>query len=142
MENLQPVTGRAFDAPCILCTDTIINVPQNGLADLNGEPFKAYYHRAHATQVDGKWTLCAHEQNNCDGSGPHSCGEVRVLPTTPGSNAILCKADYIREIVWRRFRNGQLAPDARYDLPEWESLRVYGADDEDGIVFRGFKHRE
>jgi hypothetical protein len=63
--------------------------------------------------------------SNCDGSGPHTQGEVRILPTGPHSNAILCSQCYIRELAWRRERNKDLAPDVRFDLPTWDSLKVY-----------------
>lgn len=65
--------------------------------------------------------------NNCDGSGPHTFGngDVRVLPTTPGSNAILCQACFLRELEWRRKRNVDLAAANRYDLPVWNTLEIY-----------------
>lgn len=63
--------------------------------------------------------------NNCDGSGPHSGTEVRILPTSPGSNVILCRADFVREISWRKERNRDLSDDAKFDLPSWESLEIY-----------------
>lgn len=69
---------------------------------------------------------------NCDGSGPHSGEEVRVLPTGGSSNAILCFSCYRREMVYRRQRNSalatpQLSEDAKFKLPAWESLKVYGS---------------
>lgn len=65
------------------------------------------------------------DNHNCDGSGPHTAGEVRVLPTSPGSNAILCRSDYDREIAWRKERNKSLGEFAKFDLPAWDSLKVY-----------------
>jgi hypothetical protein len=63
--------------------------------------------------------------NNCDGSGPHIPGEVRVLPTSPGSNAILCKLCFAHELAWRSERNKELAADSRFDLPNWDTLKIY-----------------
>lgn len=62
---------------------------------------------------------------NCDGSGPCDGTEVRVLPTGPQSNAIVCRACFGREITWRRLRNIALAADCRFDLPAWNELEVY-----------------
>lgn len=65
-------------------------------------------------------------QNNCDGSGLHSEGEVRMLPAGDG-NLILCKRCFEREVGWRRGRNAEVAQP--YELPAWGSLKVYtGAD--------------
>lgn len=65
---------------------------------------------------------------NCDGSGPHSGPEVRVLPLGKNphhGNLILCRNCHARELEWRKERNPELAEDCRYDLPAWESLEVY-----------------
>jgi len=63
---------------------------------------------------------------NCDGSGPHTAGEVRVLPTGGDSNAILCRSCFDREIAYRRERNRELSKDCAFKLPTWDSLKVYG----------------
>ncbi len=63
---------------------------------------------------------------NCDGSGPCNMGEVRVLPSGGDSNLILCRTCFYREIVFREGRNRELAEFARFKLPEWETLKVYG----------------
>jgi hypothetical protein len=52
-------------------------------------------------------------------------GEVRLLPTGEGSNAILCHACYRHEISYRRERNRSLGEFAKFSLPPWESLEVY-----------------
>ena len=66
---------------------------------------------------------------NCDGSGPCILsGQVRVLPTGGDSNGILCLLCYRREIAWRKSRNAELGKDAQFQLPKWESLRIYGQD--------------
>lgn len=63
---------------------------------------------------------------NCDGA---KCvfqhGQVRKLPTGGSSNAILCRACFERELVWRRERNRELEKSAQFDLPKWEELEVY-----------------
>lgn len=65
----------------------------------------------------------------CDGGVlSHATGEVRVLPlgrTVGGSNLILCRLCFDREIDWRRKRNWDLAVSARFDLPTWNSLEIY-----------------
>lgn len=65
----------------------------------------------------------------CDGSGPCHPGEVRVLPWTRdrwGGNSILCWLCFRREMTWRHQRNAELAEDCQFDLPRWESLKIYG----------------
>lgn len=67
---------------------------------------------------------------NCDGSGPCILnGQVRVLPA--GSqphhgNMILCRLCYRREIAFRKSRNEELGKDCQFQLPRWESLKIYG----------------
>lgn len=64
---------------------------------------------------------------NCDGSGPCILnGEVRVLPTGGDSNAILCKLCYRREIEYRKSRNRELGTAFQFQLPAWDTLKVYG----------------
>lgn len=75
--------------------------------------------------AEGKMTvskgmkLLLHEAENwnCDGFGPHTSGEVRVLPYAGGGNMILCKSCYENE---KRERQRQSA-----DCPDWNSLKVY-----------------
>ena len=66
---------------------------------------------------------------NCDGSGPHDDGIVRVLPLAgAGSNhgnLILCYPCYRREILWRVGRNIELGAGVQYDCPTWSSLKQY-----------------
>lgn len=62
---------------------------------------------------------------NCDGEHCRYQGEVRLLPMGSDGNLILCAACHAHEIAWRRERNRELSPDARYDLPKWASLEVY-----------------
>lgn len=66
------------------------------------------------------------ENQNCDGSGPHSAGEVRTLPTGGDSNAILCRQCFNHEKLFRASRNTELGEAARFDLPVWEDLKIYG----------------
>lgn len=65
---------------------------------------------------------------NCDGGfgANHSVNpQVRVLPTGGDSNLIVCRLCYQKEINFRRERNLTLSDDAKFDLPSWESLKVY-----------------
>jgi hypothetical protein len=68
---------------------------------------------------------------NCDGSHCRSeTGEVRVLPTSRdphGGNIILCRSCLAHEVQWRKERNKDLAEEARFPLPSWESLEVYSS---------------
>lgn len=65
---------------------------------------------------------------NCDGGRCLSDkGEVRVLPTGGDSNAILCRVCYSYEMHFRRERNASVLHPVctPFDLPEWETLKVY-----------------
>lgn len=65
--------------------------------------------------------------DNCDGAGPHTTtGEVRSLPYA-GGNLILCAMCLEREIAYRRQENLNLSDAAKYDLPSWLDLKVYGS---------------
>jgi hypothetical protein len=61
--------------------------------------------------------------NHCDGSGPHTGGEVRVLPYGGGGNLILCYSCYRKEI---RYRMSFVARE--FDLPGWKDLEIYGSE--------------
>lgn len=67
---------------------------------------------------------------NCDGNKCISeTGEVRRLPMhsfETGSALILCHACYTHEIRYRKIRNKGLDAEAKFDLPSWDSLEVYG----------------
>ncbi len=68
---------------------------------------------------------------NCDGDKCRKeSGEVRLLPldkdTVHGGNLILCHACYTYEIAYRKERNSELSKGCQFDLPAWESLKVYG----------------
>lgn len=69
--------------------------------------------------------IMAYHNDNCDGSGPCSRGEVRVLPLSGQSNIILCERCFDHELTWRRARNKELAVHAKFDLPQWATLEVY-----------------
>ena len=81
-----------------------------------------------AVKSTGKWKRTTDQQNNCDGSGPHEPGDVRVLPTGGDGNMILCRNCYEREIRYRVDRNRELGDFAKFALPAWEALKIYGVD--------------
>lgn len=64
-------------------------------------------------------------QNNCDGSGPHTNGEVRLLPTGGDGNLILCRSCWHRELEFRKQRNRMLGDFAQFTLPVWEDGKIY-----------------
>jgi hypothetical protein len=65
---------------------------------------------------------------NCDNDKCRQFnGQVRVLPTGGDSNAILCHTCFDYEIRFRRERNRELSDDCKFDLPSWDSLKVYDA---------------
>lgn len=71
------------------------------------------------------------ENLNCNGSGPHAAGEVRVMPMgnePMHGNLILCRSCWQHEIEWRRQRNIGLGDFAKFDLPQWDSAPIYGDD--------------
>lgn len=67
------------------------------------------------------------ENNYCNGTGPHTPGEVRVMPTGGGGNDILCRSCWQRALEDRRERNRAIRhPVAHaFDLLPWESAKVY-----------------
>jgi hypothetical protein len=70
----------------------------------------------------------SHDNPNCDGSGPHVISEVRVLTTGGDGNAILCRVCFIREMEFRKDRNKTLGTASQFEMPTWESLKVYEVD--------------
>lgn len=56
---------------------------------------------------------------NCDGSGPHTEGEVRVYPLGAGGNLILCHHCWANE---NRFRYG------KHDAENWPQINWYQAE--------------
>ena len=67
----------------------------------------------------------ANQNNMCDGAGPCSKGEVRVLPYAEAGNLIVCKSCFNREMIFRRQRNFELGKDCQYDVPKWADLEIY-----------------
>jgi len=65
------------------------------------------------------------ENNNCQGSEPHTAGEVKVMPAGGDSNMILCCACWHKELDYREDRNRELADFAKFDLPAWNDAKVY-----------------
>ena len=67
--------------------------------------------------------------DNCDGSGPHAAGTVRLMPTGGDGNLILCRACWRRELSYRRERNRVVAdPCSLFPEPCWEEGEIYGED--------------
>jgi hypothetical protein len=65
------------------------------------------------------------ENPMCGGAGPHSTNqEVRLLPTSSMSNAIVCKLCYAREILFRKEENAIHGVN-HFEIPGWETLEVY-----------------
>jgi len=63
---------------------------------------------------------------NCDNDKCLSAtGEVRVLPTGGQGNLILCRACFLHELRYRQERNRALSVDCQFELPTWDSLKVY-----------------
>ena len=66
---------------------------------------------------------------NCDGAHCTSTrGEVRLLPTGGGSNAILCCDCYLHERSFRNARNRDLAGASKFVTPDWRALQRYSAE--------------
>lgn len=63
--------------------------------------------------------------NTCDHG--HPAMEIRVLPYSELGNLLVCKKHYWQEIAFRKERISEGVP---YDLPTWDSLRVYSTEDE------------
>ena len=69
-----------------------------------------------------------HKNPNCDGSYcTHLDSEIRVLPTGGDSNALLCRACFHREIMFRKSRNLELGAAYQFKLPDWNDLKIYDA---------------
>ena len=69
-------------------------------------------------------------------------GEVRVLPTGEQGNAILCRDCFRHELRFRVERNRELGEGCKFDLPTWDSLKVYKERETlfGEIVAAGIKH--
>lgn len=67
--------------------------------------------------------------NNCNGSGPHAIGVVKIMrhgaKGTMSGNDILCRTCWYKEIVYRKMRNKDLADFAKFDLPTWQDAEIY-----------------
>jgi hypothetical protein len=67
---------------------------------------------------------------NCDGSGPHADGEVRIYPLGAGGNLILCCNCFRRENQYRLIRRQDYwadDPRAEENWPtvDWNTAEVY-----------------
>lgn len=66
------------------------------------------------------------ENWNCNGSGPHTKGEVRVYPIGGGGNLILCESCFRRENEYNRERyieSGQSRDN--WPLVQWITAKRY-----------------
>jgi hypothetical protein len=66
---------------------------------------------------------------NCEGHPENRClplGEVRVLPAGGDSNMILCFNCFRHEMAFRKEQNQELTKDSQFEIPSWDSLKVYG----------------
>jgi hypothetical protein len=86
----------------------------------NGDKYRRIIDAANTT---GTWKPA--EQWNCDGSGPHVAGDVRLMPTGGDGNLILCLRCWIKENTYRRERNKQLGDFAKFDIIEWQNAKIY-----------------
>ena len=81
--------------------------------------------------LDNESKTMINDNPHCDGSGPHSGMEIRVLPISAcpdHGNLLLCHACFLLELAYRRERNEELDPDCQYSLPRWEECKIYGSD--------------
>ena len=53
------------------------------------------------------------------------CNEMRFLPYSSDGNILVCYRSYCEEIRWRKW---QIEAGVPFDLPSWESLKVYNAE--------------
>lgn len=124
--RLQPLTvfgpdDSAAGSINVVCKATGKRLPWNAaaragwVADLNGEPFNAYY-----SPEAVKAGKLPPETMNDDHDRP--CSEIRVLPVGGGGNALVGLVSYRQEMAFRRDR---IAAGVPFDLPTWESLAVY-----------------
>jgi hypothetical protein len=108
--NLSP--DSQFDIPT---WESLEVVDEGGaIADSDGEVLTAM------SKAGERW---------CDGSdGATPCiGEQRTLPFANG-NLHLCRKHFEKEMAWRKAQNRNNPPDSQYDIPKWESLKVYTDD--------------
>lgn len=55
----------------------------------------------------------------------NSKSEIRVLPTGGDSNALLCRACFNHEIIYRKHRNKDLGTAFKFKIPDWNDLKIY-----------------
>lgn len=54
--------------------------------------------------------------------------EARILPIGGSGNIICGRRGFNREMNFRRERNKTLDDSAKFPLPSWDSLKIYGED--------------
>lgn len=97
-------------------------IGQTGVCVYCSQPF---LHACHQEFLEMRRKQDRRTNNNCDGSGPHTTGEVKILSSGGCSNLILCHACFNRELQWRTKRNIELSTAYQFDLPAWENCKVY-----------------
>ena len=74
------------------------------------------------------WAAREAVNNYCCGAGPHTAGEVRVMPCGGDSNLILCRSCWYAELAYRIDRHKEQAGTGlKTALPAWETAKVYDA---------------
>lgn len=62
---------------------------------------------------------------NCCDYGHETKKQVRRLPISEDSAVIVCITHYWAEMHFRQERNKELDKSCQFDLPKWNSLKVY-----------------
>ena len=65
------------------------------------------------------------ENWNCDGSGPHTDGKVKLYPLGGGANLILCHSCWHRENQYRRDRGRETKNPDNWPVLDWASAKPY-----------------
>ena len=61
----------------------------------------------------------------CDGCGRQfkGPGKVHRLGTGGGSGVYLCRADWAKEMKWRKMRNKSLSKSAKFPIRKWPTRK-------------------
>lgn len=61
---------------------------------------------------------------NCDGSGPHTPGEIRLYPLGGGGNLILCANCWNKENRYRWRRAVETGAPENWPQEDWQAAKV------------------